>query len=71
MASFPVARLKAITANMKNGEITISLGVTLSDENYEEAKKLEDLLRSDTAVVALEIRPTQRQLELKARKQED
>ncbi len=69
MASFPCARLKGITVNMKNSEITISLGVTMSDENFEEAKKLERFLNSETAVVALEIRPGQMTMELTSKKE--
>ncbi len=69
MASFPVAKLKAVNVNMKNDEITISLGITLSDENYEEAKKLERFLNSETAVVALDIRPGQMTMELTSKKE--
>ncbi len=67
MASFPVARLKAVNVNLKNGEITLSLGVTMSDENFEEAKKLERFLNSEAAMVALEIRPGQMTLDLKSK----
>jgi hypothetical protein len=64
MASFPVAQLKAINVNMKNGEITFSLGVTLSDENFEEAKKLERFLQAENAMVALKIEPAQMSMNL-------
>lgn len=59
MASFPVARLTGININMKNGEITIKASVTMSDENFEEAKKLERFLSSETAMVNLKIEPAQ------------
>jgi len=62
---FPVARLTAINISMKQGEITITAKVVLNGDNFAKMEALRPYLDAKVGGLTIEIKPMQRELDLR------
>ena len=58
--TFNAVRLAAINANLKNTEITLTMKITLNDENFDKAQALEPYMDAKVGGLTIEIQPMQK-----------